>query len=100
MLKRKRHPILESLGRVTNAMARDVAYLKPLKFKTYLTLSELSKKVGRDPSWIRALERDGRIPKAARVKRGELQVRLWSPEQASEIETIIAQHRPGRPRNA
>ena len=80
-------------------MPRDVTYLKPLKFRDYLTLSELSKRVGRDPSWIRSLERDGRIPKASRVKRGELQVRLWSPEQAEEIEEIISHHRPGRPRN-
>ena len=81
-------------------MSRDVNYLKPLKFRDYLTLSELSKLVERDPSWIRALERDGRIPKASRVKRGELQVRLWSPEQAEEIAEIISHHRPGRPRNA
>lgn len=81
-------------------MPRDVSYLKPNKFRNYLTLSELSRMVGRDPSWIRALERDDRIPKASRVKRGELEVRLWSPEQAKEIQAIIAQHRPGRPRSA
>lgn len=80
-------------------MGRDVSYLKPRKFQDYVTLSELSALVERDPSWLRTLERDDRIPKAARVKRGELQVRLWSPEQVEEIREIIAQHRPGRPRN-
>jgi hypothetical protein len=77
---------------------RDVTYLKG-RFPSYLTLSELARFVGRDPSWIRFLEKEDRIPKAQRVKRGKTMVRLWSPEQASEIATIIEQHRPGRPRN-
>lgn len=77
---------------------RDVNYFKPRGRKDYLTLTELSIKVQRDPSWLRHLERIGRIPKAARVKRGKLLIRLWSPEQADEIERIISTHRVGRPK--
>lgn len=80
-------------------MGRDVAYLKPDKFQDHVTITELANKVGRTVSWLRLLERDGRIPKAARVKRGQLQVRLWSPAQVEEIIDIISTHRPGRPRN-
>lgn len=80
-------------------MRRDVAYLKPPKFRNFLTLSEVAEAVGKDPSWIRLLEKEDRIPKARRVKRGERgEVRLWSPAQVDEIKTIIAQHKPGRPR--
>lgn len=78
-------------------MPRDVSYLKPKKFQTYLTLSELSREIGKDPSWLRALEKEGRIPKASRAKRGKLEVRLWSPDQVEEIRGIIAEHRVGRP---
>lgn len=78
---------------------RDVNYLKPPRFKNFFLLSELCVFVGKDPSWIRKLEKDGRIPQAQRVKRGKVEVRLWSPAQASEIKTIIERHRPGRPKN-
>lgn len=78
---------------------RDVAYLKPAKFKDYLTLTELAEYVLRDPSWIRLLESEDRIPRAQRIKRGKLQIRLWSPEQAEEVKAIIATHHPGRPRS-
>lgn len=78
---------------------RNVDYLKPAKFKDYLTLAEMSERVGRDPSWLRFLEREGRIPIARRVKRGQLEIRLWSPREADEIAAIIAEHHPGRPRN-
>lgn len=78
---------------------RDVNYLKPTRFKDYFTLAELCEYVRKDPSWIRLLEKDGRIPRAQRVKRGKIEVRLWSPPQVKEIEQIIAQHKPGRPRN-
>lgn len=80
-------------------MGREVGYLKPAKFQHYLTITELANEVGRTISWLRLLERDDRIPKAIRVKRGKLQVRLWSPEQVQEIKEIIATHRPGRPKN-
>jgi hypothetical protein len=79
---------------------RNVSYLKPRGYKDHLTLVELSRLLSKDPSWLRALEKEGRIPKAARVKRGKLQVRLWSPAQAKEIRAILATHRPGRPSGA
>lgn len=79
---------------------RDLGFMKPAKFKDYLTLAELAAYVERDPSWIRALEHEGRIPKAQRVPRGKLQIRLWSPEQAEEIVEILSTMRPGRPSNA
>lgn len=80
-------------------MPRDCSYLKPRGFKGHFTLAELSREIEKDPSWLRALEKEGRIPKAARVRRGKLNVRLWSPDQVEEIREIIAQHRPGRPSN-
>lgn len=80
-------------------MPRNVSYLKPRGRQDYLTLSEMAAFVERDPSWIRWLEKEGRIPKAARVTRGKISIRLWSPAQADEIKSIIAQHHPGRPRN-
>lgn len=81
-------------------MGREVGYLKPAKFQDYLTITELANEVGRTISWLRLLERDDRIPKAARVKRGKLRVRLWSPAQVEEIKEILATHRRGRPPNA
>lgn len=78
---------------------RSVDYLKPKRFKNYLTLVEMAEKCKRDPSWLRFLEGQDRIPRATRVKRGKIDVRLWSPEQADEIVRIIATHHPGRPRN-
>jgi hypothetical protein len=80
-------------------LPRDVNYLKPPRFRDHFTLSELCAWVEKDPSWIRQLERDGRIPRAARVKRGKIQVRLWSPAQVDEILEILSTHRPGRPSN-
>jgi hypothetical protein len=79
---------------------RDLGYMKPPKFKHYLTLSELCREVNRDPSWIRKLEADGKIPAARRVTRGQLEIRLWSPEQLDEIVDILSEMRPGRPANA
>jgi hypothetical protein len=78
---------------------RDVAYLKPTKFQDYLTLAELAEFCTRDPSWLRHLEKQGRIPEAQRVQRGQISVRLWSPEQAKEVKAIIDTHHPGRPRS-
>jgi len=77
---------------------RDVSFLKPEKFQDYLTLTELSRAVNKDTSWLKHLERDGRIPEAARVKHGALLVRLWSPAQVTEIREILSQMRPGRPK--
>lgn len=78
-------------------MKRDVSRIKPNGFEQYLTISELSRAVNKDVSWIRRLESEDRIPKASRVKMGRLQVRLWSPDQVVEIEAILSQMRPGRP---
>jgi len=75
---------------------RSVDHFKPRRYQNHLTITELANEVGRTISWLRLLERDGRIPKAARVQRGELSIRLWSPEQVEEIRDIIATHRPGR----
>jgi len=76
---------------------RDLDYLKPERFRHYFTIKELAERVERDPSWIKRLERDGRIPIATRITKGELQIRLWSPEQVDEIEIILSAMRPGRP---
>jgi hypothetical protein len=76
---------------------RDLDYLKPERFRHYFTIIELSRRVEKDPSWIKRLERDGRIPVATRISKGELQIRLWSPEQVDEIELILAEMKPGRP---
>jgi hypothetical protein len=77
---------------------RDVSFMKPAKFQDYLTLTELSREVKKDTSWLKELERSDRIPQAARVKVGQLSVRLWSPAQVQEIKTILSKMRPGRPK--
>ena len=76
---------------------RNLEFLKPRKFSEHVTISELSRLVRREISWLRQLEREGRIPKASRVQRGKLSVRLWSPEQVEEIREILYEMRPGRP---
>jgi hypothetical protein len=64
---------------------RSVDYWKPAKFKNYLTISELAYYVRRDPSVLRRAEKSGRIFTAARVRRGQLTIRLYSPQQAEEL---------------
>jgi hypothetical protein len=83
---------------------RSVNHLKPPRFKNFFTLSELCDHLedegyAHDSKWIRRLEARGRIPKAMRVVRGKVSIRLWSPGQVEEIKEIIAQHRPGRPKS-
>lgn len=78
---------------------RDVSFWKPERFKDYVTISELSRITNKDISWLRRLERAGRIPQASRVKRGELEIRLWSPAQVEEVKKILATLKPGRPSN-
>jgi predicted AAA+ superfamily ATPase len=81
-------------GRLTR---RDVKYLKPFKFKNYLTITELADATKKDVSWLRKLERKGRIPKAVRY--GKSNTRLWSPAQVEEIKEILSNHKVGRPSN-
>jgi hypothetical protein len=76
---------------------RDLSYLKPKKFRNHVTLIELSRIVNRDPSRIRQLEREERIPVPARITRGTLEIRLWSPAQVEEIKEIFENMKPGRP---
>lgn len=72
-------------------------YLKPPKFRDYMTLGEAALTLQRDPRWLTRLEAAGRIPKATRVEHGKLSYRLWSPAQIEEIRTILKGHKPGRP---
>lgn len=76
---------------------RDTVYMKPKGFEDYLTITEMSRAVDRDISWIRKLEKDEKIPKAHRVQVGKLSVRLWSPTQRDEILVIVNSLRRGRP---
>jgi hypothetical protein len=78
---------------------RDLSFLKSKKFQNHMTIAELARYVKRDPSRIRQLERQDRIPKAVRVRRGQNEVRLWSPAQCDEILEIVNSLRPGRPSN-
>lgn len=76
---------------------RDTNYMKPAAFADYLTITEMSRAVDRDVSWIRKLEKDGKIPTAHRVQVGKLSVRLWSPTQRDEILVIVNSLKRGRP---
>lgn len=76
---------------------RNLDYLKPPKFRNYLTIGEVAEFVPVDPKWLVRLEKADRIPRAQRVQRGKLSVRLWSPKQAEEIRRIIEGHHVGRP---
>jgi len=79
---------------------RNVDYMKPSGFKDWFTLAEASRECSRDPSWLRKLESENRIPKAKRVKVKSLSVRLWSPQQIEEIKLILSGLRRGRPSSA
>lgn len=83
-----------------SARMRNTDYMKPERFKDYLTIAEMSRSVDRDISWLRKLERDGKIPAAHRVQVGQLSVRLWSPTQRDEINVIVHSLKRGRPRKA
>lgn len=76
----------------------NVNHLKPEKFKNYLTLGELVREVGKDESWIRRLERAGKLPAAKRHRIGELSIRLNSPAAVEEIKLIFSKMHPGRPK--
>ncbi len=79
---------------------RNVQFFKPERYKDYVTITELSRLVNRDISWLRRLERLNRIPQAHRVKAGELSVRLWSPAQVDEIKEVLSKIKRGRPPGA
>jgi len=83
--------------KVPTSLGRDLEYLKPPKFQDHLTILELSRYTGRSQSWLKHLERTGKIPKAARVHQGQLAIRLWSPTQVKEIVEILAKQKVGRP---
>ena len=76
------------------------SHIKPERFSDYLTIGELARVVRKDISWIKRLERAGRIPQAKRVQLGELSFRLYSPAQVKEIEGIFKTMKVGRPRRA
>lgn len=78
---------------------RSPDYFKPKQFKHYFTLRELAVFVSRDPSRIREMEKRDMIVSPARVKRGEIFVRLYSPEQADEIKIFFDNLKRG-PKNA
>ncbi len=96
-LKKRRQAIPNVHIRPGGTMPRDISYFKPKKYKHYFTLAEMAREVQCDPSWLRKLERAGRIPEAQRVQRGKLAIRLWSPADRDEIIRIMSEHRVGRP---
>lgn len=79
---------------------RPLNFMKPKGYENHLTITELSKEVGWDISWIRKLESQERIPKARRIHYapGSPEVRLWSPRQVREIKAIKKTMKPGRPK--
>ena len=58
---------------------------KPPDKQDWMTVTELARFVGRTPDWIRQLDREGKLPKAARFKVGRLSIRLYNPAQQAEI---------------
>jgi hypothetical protein len=73
---------------------------KPARYKHFLTTIEVARVVHRHPVYIRRLEAKDKLPRAMRVPRGKLSMRLWSPEQVEEIKEIFAKARPGNPTGA
>jgi hypothetical protein len=90
MTRKKRRPD------VVISTPRTVVF-KPAKFHNHVTITELSRIVNKEVSWLRQLEKDDRIPRAARVKAGKLEIRLWSPAQVEEVKDILSNMRVGRP---
>lgn len=71
---------------------------KPDGYKHYLTIKELGVSIGREPSWIRKLERQGKLRAPARVTRGLRTIRLYSPELVEEARSYFANAKSGRPK--
>lgn len=86
--------------RTNNPKVRNLDFMKPAGYKDYFTLAELSRKVERHETWLKDLETRKKIPLAKRVKFGNVMIRLWSPVQVKEIQRVIANSRPGRPRKS
>jgi hypothetical protein len=70
---------------------------KPKGLRDHLTINEVAKKVGRDTSRIRQLEKGGKIPAPIRVRVGRLRVRLYSEQEAAKIAEHFKNAKTGRP---
>lgn len=70
---------------------RSPSYWKPKGYEHFKTIKELAVSPGieTDPSWLRKLERRGILPRPATVKRGQIHIRLYSPEDEQEIKLIL-----------
>lgn len=75
----------EKMGKNTNHWE----WMKPEKFRHYKTSKELACALHVDPRTIKRLERLGTLPEPARVSRGLLRIRLYSPENEEEIKKIL-----------
>lgn len=64
-------------------------WMKPQKYRHYKTVKELACALHVDPLTLKRLERAGTIPEPARVSRGLLRIRLYSPENEEEIKRIL-----------
>ena len=54
--------------------------------KGLLKIREAGELIGRSPTWLRAAEHDGRIPKA---KRDSNNWRYYSPEDIKELRAVL-----------
>lgn len=68
---------------------------KPKGYEDWLTLGELSIALKKDRDYLRKLEREDRLPIPKRIRRGALEVRLYSPAQVEEARMILSRMRPG-----
>lgn len=73
----------------------DYSRWKPEGFERYLTVQELADLVKRHRSRIYQLEKKGIIGAPIRVQVGELQVRLYSPQECAKIKEHFATVKPG-----
>jgi hypothetical protein len=69
-----------------------VEALKPDTLKDYKTVIEVCRIIKRDKKVLTRLEKNGRIPSPIRVKRGMLQVRLYSPTEVEQIKKYLEEH--------
>lgn len=83
--------------RYNGRLRRDPSYFKPEKYKHFKTRKEVAVLLGIDESWLTKGERNGLLPVPPRIKRGKLEIRLYSPEIIEEIRVIKSKQRMGRP---